>query len=73
MSIGSRSIGSNRGHSITGAYQWAIKKLGLAAREELVHVIEVLAAVGVVSAIITYSISSGHADLESISRALLSF
>lgn len=73
MSIGSRSIGSNRGHSITGAYQWAVQKFGLAKREELVNVIEVLAAVGVVSALIAYSLSSGHADLESISRALLSF
>lgn len=72
-SIGSRDISSTRGLSITGAAQWVVQKFGLEERKELVCAIEVLAAVGVVSALITYCISSGHADLMSISKAMLGF
>lgn len=71
--IGSRGAGSARGLSIAGAAQWVVHKFGLEERKELVQAIEVLAAVGIVSALISYFISSGHADIESISRAFLSF
>lgn len=72
-SIGSRGVGSTGGFSIAGAAQWAVHRFGLAERKGLVQAIEVLAAVGVVTALISYFISSGHADIESISRAFLSF